>query len=182
MTPRIVSVAGVPLCDIDGHCVWHVWCLVILTVLDCAWDSWHVRSGLAVMLPICLRDIAAFDTVAGVAHGDIDAAFLWLAWHLLALTLLAFVWKAWHVRTGLAVGMRLRLSDAACFIRGWRDTWRHRRSFSGSRPRLCMRVWVSRLHVHLGLVCARSRLAGAKFPAPVNENDVSARSRAYCQG
>ena len=84
MTPRIVSVAGVPLCDIDGHCVWHVWCLVILTVLDCAWDSWHVRSGLAVMLPICLRDIAAFDTVAGVAHGDIDAAFLWLAWHLLA--------------------------------------------------------------------------------------------------
>ena len=52
MTPRIVSVAGVPLCDIDGHCVWHVWCLVMLTVLDCAWDSWHVRSGLAVMLPM----------------------------------------------------------------------------------------------------------------------------------
>ena len=115
MTPRIVSVAGVPLWDTDGHCVWHVWCLVILTVLDCAWDSWHVRSGLAMMLPICLRDIAAFDTVAGVAHGDIDAAFLWLAWHLLALTLLAFVWKAWHVRTGLAVGMRFRLSDAAVF-------------------------------------------------------------------
>ena len=114
MTPRIVSVAGVPLCDIDGHCVWHVCCLVILTVLDCAWVSWHVRSGLPVMLPICLRDIAALDTVAGLAHADIDAAFLWLAWRLLPLTLLAFVWKAWHVRTGLAV-MRFRLSDAAVF-------------------------------------------------------------------
>ena len=175
MTPQIVSVAGVPLCDIDGQCVWHVWCLVILTVLDCAWDSWHVRSGLAVMLPICLRDIAAFDTVAGVAHGDIDAAFLWLrgtCWHWLCLLLcgrcgmneLGWLWVCTFVCLTLRV-----LSVAGG-------------SFSGSRPRLCMRVWVSRLHVHLGLVCARSRLAGAKFPAPVNENDVSVQLVGHRQG
>jgi hypothetical protein len=41
-----------------------------------------------------------------------------------------------------------------------------------SRPRVCTRMSVSRVHAHACLACARSCLSCIKFRAPVNENDV----------